>query len=207
MLSFKTNLLQPLFQFSPGHWLLLALSLITLLGSMPWSVEQFGYDSQAISRGEVWRSLTAWLTQLNVRHWLLNQWGLIVLWILWPAHLPFKALWAYLWVWVLCSAALLLSDYGNYVGLSGLLYGWLVIGAVRSPHYPVWVQGIFLGILSGKVLLENLQPAGGSSGWVGALIAADVAHESHLWGLLSGWVLIGLGWLALRVRLKRVFRD
>ncbi|EAR08485.1 hypothetical protein MED297_17872 [Reinekea sp. MED297] len=169
-------------------------------------MDWLGYDAVAMRSGEFWRPFTAWITQLNLRHWLLNQWGLIVLWLLWPARQPLKALLPYLVVWLLCSVALAVSDYDRYVGLSGLLYGWLVIGAVRTRAYPVWVQLLFLLILSGKVILENIQPSGGRD-WVGELIAADVAHESHLWGLLSGWLCVVIDWLRQQVQSMRVSPD
>lgn len=201
MLSFKHNndavAGRPL---QPGRVWLVGLSLLTLLGTWSPVIELFGYDMTAVHQGQLWRPLTAWWTQLNLQHWLLNQWGLIVLWLLWPVRLSWACLLGYGVVWWVSSLMLALSDYDSYVGLSGLLYGWLVIAAIHTPFYPPWVRATFLALLSGKVMAENFVPGLSSTDWVGELISARVAHESHLWGLLSGWGVIGVGWLVPRVR-------
>lgn len=193
--------------FQPGrHWLIV-LSVITFIGSLPAMVDLFGYEAELVDQGQVWRPFTAWLTQLNFSHWLLNQWGVVVLWLLWPRRLELRQFSGYLAVWLISSVMLALSDYQAYVGLSGLLYGWLTLAAVRTPFYPMWVKLVFLSMLSAKVLVENVLPQTDTNGWVGEFIAAEVAHESHLWGLISGWAAVLVGWIVQRVQSEPESRD
>jgi rhomboid family GlyGly-CTERM serine protease len=157
-----------------------------MLASMPIIQAWLAYDADAFAQGQWWRAFSSWVTQLNLRHWLLNQWGLLAMWLLLPASLKLKVWLGLGFVWLFASVCLMLSNYDNYVGLSGLLYGWLVVCAVQSPFYERWVKWVFVLILSVKVISENLGLSGLEENWVGEFISATVAHESHLWGWLGG---------------------
>lgn len=175
---------------TPARLFLLLLSVAMFMGSTGLAQEWLAYDAEAFKGGQWWRALSSWVTQLNLRHWLLNQWGLIAMWLLLPAHVR-RSTWIGLtFVWLVASLCLSLSDYDNYVGLSGLLYGWLVVSAAHSPFYELRVKAIFIGVLSVKVISENLGIAGLEESWVGDFISATVAHESHFWGWMAGIVFI-----------------
>lgn len=185
-------------RLSPIHISLIVCAILTLAGSFSFSNSILMYDSDLFAQGQWWRPLTAWAAQLNLKHWLLNQWGLIVMAVLLPRRLGIPESLGFLVIWLLSSAALGLSSYANYVGLSGLLYGWLIYSAVLSPYYSRLIQSIFVLSLSVKVFSENgfLPLPGGD--WVGAFIGAEVAHLSHLWGLLSGYFVIASLWIFRR---------
>ena len=169
---------------------LLALSLLTLAGIAPWSLEHLAYRAEAFQNGQFWRPFTAWMTQLNWRHWLLNQWGVLIMLLLLPKQLRYWQWLGYAVMWLLTSWALADSDYSSYVGLSGVLYGWLIWSAYLSPYYAPWVKVVFIAALSIKVFSENGYLPLPHSEWVADFIQSRVAHESHLWGLLSGFAVI-----------------
>jgi len=178
---------------------LLFLSVVTLLCTIPVVSQWLLFDAELVVAYQIWRPITGWLTQLNFQHWMLNQWGLVVMAFLLPKRLNLRDLSGYLWVWLVASIMLWQSEYSQYVGLSGLLYGWLVISAFLSPYYSFWVRTVFISVLSVKVLSENgWLPFSSTSNWVGEFIQAEVAVESHLWGLLAG-----LAFIAIRLIFRR----
>ncbi|MDX1340974.1 MAG: rhombosortase [Reinekea sp.] len=186
---------------------LVLLALVTLIAV--WSPLQavLEFDQQLVAQGQWWRPFSAWLTQLNLRHWVLNQWGLVVMAVLLPSRLP-KAHWsAFAIIWILTSLALWGSEYDRYVGLSGVLYGWLVYAAYVSPFYGRWVKCVFIALMSAKVLSENGWFSLPGADWVGEFIQAQVAHESHLWGLLSGLAVLSAQWIVQRYRGKHEHPD
>ena len=175
---------------------LIVLALVTLVGAQPSISQYFAFQAQWFSDSEWWRPFTAWLTQLNMNHWLLNQWGVVLMAVLLPAKLSKMEWLGYVVIWLLSSFALAFSDYTNYMGLSGVLYGWLVWSTFLTPFYANWIKLIFIGGLSAKVFSENGLFELPQSDWVAHFIQANVAHESHLWGLVSGLAMILLSLLA-----------
>ena len=180
------------------RWVLSCLALLTLIGAFAPINELLSYERSFFVQGQYWRPFTAWLTQLNIRHWMLNQWGVVVMVLLLPKSIS-RLDWAGFALVGLCSSLLLAtSNYDNYVGLSGVLYGWLIFAALLSPFYSTSIKVVFIGCLSLKVLSENGYLPLPDSNWVGEFIQGQVAHESHLWGLLSGYLALVLRLSALR---------
>lgn len=188
---------------------LLMMAAVTLLCAFEPMSSALKFERILVEQGQVWRLATAWVAQLNWQHWLINQWGLVVLALLLPTQMSAPRVAGFVFVWLMSSVLLWFSDYTNYTGLSGLLYGWLVLGLVYSPFYPAWLRWLIGVVITAKVLQENaLLPVNDVTGdWVAALINANVAHESHLWGLVSGLIYL-LGWYGLqRLRLMRARRS
>ncbi len=177
---------------------LVVLSIVTFIGSLTLVSNLLMFDSLALSDGEVWRPFTAWFSQLNIRHWFLNQWGLVIMAILLPTRLPKIDLFGLILIWVSASLLLWFSNYTRYVGLSGVLYGLLVYSAAISPFYAKWIRVMFIVCLCIKVFGENGLIPSVSSDWVAQFIQGEIAFESHLWGLLSGLIMIAL---------RRFFRE
>ncbi|WP_165901865.1 rhomboid family intramembrane serine protease [Reinekea marinisedimentorum] len=171
---------------------LLCLSLLTLIASWSPVVAAGSFDASLTAAGQWWRPFSAWVCQLNFAHWAINQWGLVVMAFLLPKRLPWLKVMGFAWVWFAASLMLLQSEYAAYVGLSGLLYGWLVLAAYYSPYYSNLMKGAFIAVISVKVLLENGLLFGflWQSDMLETLLNAPVAHQSHLWGLISGLVFI-----------------
>lgn len=171
------------------HWSarasLLVLALICLV--FTWSPIQSytQYDADLVTLGEWWRPFTAWFTQLNFRHWLVNGWAVVLMALLLPRSLNVRIASGFLIVWFGASALLWLSDYHRYLGLSGLLYGWLLWSIYCSPHYSLVIRVMLATIIAIKVGYDqwlSFQLTDTSlSNWLGS----DIAYEAHGWGL---WV-------------------
>lgn len=185
-------------RLTPTLIVLLGLSLLTLAGSWAPLSDGLEFRRADLAEGELWRPVTAWIAQLNLQHWLINQWGLVLLALALPPRLA-RADWLALgWVWLAASGALVVSAYDHYAGLSGLLYGWLVWALLRSPYYGMALRWGVVLVLSGKVLLENLASRPGvETSFVADLIQADIAVQSHAWGLVAGWLAL-LAWSMAR---------
>lgn len=185
-------------------WLwLLAVSALTLIGALEPINTWLEFRRPELQAGEFWRPLTAWLAQLNLQHWLVNQWGLVLLALVMPPKPNRADALALLWVWLAASLLLVASSYQQYAGLSGLLYGWLVWAVLRSPYYPLWLRWAVVVAVSAKVVQENL-PGDSAASWVGQWINANIAVESHAWGLVAGWLALLVAWLgAQRKRSER----
>lgn len=191
---------------------LLCIAVVCLLCSYSPISNLLYYDQHLVVGGQYWRPLTAWLVQLNEKHWLLNMWGLVVLALLLPTRLSRSSLAGFAFVWIVSSLLLAMSDYQSYVGLSGLLYGWLAWGAFLSPNYSKLIKFVFVIAVSTKVVAENLPSSwlrDGifanelsylSSDWVAKFLDADVAHLSHAWGLFAGLLYIMISWTVQRLK-------
>lgn len=153
------------------------------------------YQRVDILHGQVWRLLSAHLLHLNGAHLLLNLCGLGLVWALFTRELSGAAGWLVL----LCSAlgvglGLLVFDprLEWYVGLSGVLHGLFVAGALCLWRERRTEAALMLVVLAGKLLWEQLLgPLPGTS----AVAGGPVVVDAHLFGALGG----GLGAL-LRIQ-------
>lgn len=158
-----------------------ALLLLLALGGEPARL-LLRYDREALAAGQWWRLLTAHVIHLDVRHALLNELGLALMWGLfardysarqWGAVVlgSIAAIDAGLWV---CDSTVLW-----YVGSSGVLHGVMAAGAVAHIRRRER-DGVFLACaLLGKLAYEH---------WVGALplSATAVVVSAHLYGVIGG---------------------
>ncbi len=144
------------------------------------------FDRAGISDGEFWRLVTGHFVHLGWTHWLLNVFGLILVWLI--CGRAFSArVWGLVLVLVLIGIDLGLwfFDAGLewYVGLSGLLHGMLMAGILAllfDGSRDVLVLGL---LVAAKVIWEQLNgPLPGSEGVAGAAVIVD----AHLYGALSG---------------------
>ncbi|MFE8071216.1 rhombosortase [Marinobacteraceae bacterium S3BR75-40.1] len=179
------------------RWLLpLVLSLLAVLLQMsPW-LDLLRYQRSAVEAGEWWRLLTAHGVHLGYWHLLLNLLGL---WLVW--ELVGEALSNVRWLLTLAIVALGTSvglylghpQLQWYVGLSGVLHGLLVAGALGMlSRQPVLALAL-LGIVTVKVGLEML---GIADSGVAELIGGRVIYAAHLYGAVSGAV-VGVAWMSL----------
>ncbi len=146
----------------------------------------FVYNRQLISQGEFWRIFTGHFFHTNGYHLLLNLAALILLWAL---HGQFYTLKNYSLLFItsilVCSAGLyfLSTDIRQYVGLSGVLHGIFVFGALMDiRHHDKTGYLLFTGVWL-KIGHEQFY---GASEDVSTLINASVAIDAHLWGAIGG---------------------
>ncbi|PKI17499.1 rhombosortase [Colwellia sp. 12G3] len=148
----------------------------------------FVYQYQLISQGELWRTFTGHFLHTNGIHLLLNLAALILLWAL---HGHFYTLTNYSLLFItsalVCSAGLFYfsPQIHQYVGLSGVLHGIFVFGAIMDiRHKDKTGYLLFIGVWL-KIAHEQFY---GASEQVSALIDANVAIDAHLWGAIGGLI-------------------
>jgi rhomboid family GlyGly-CTERM serine protease len=162
------------------------------------------YDRAALAGGELWRVLTGHLVHLGPRHLVLNLAGLVLVNALIGAHLRLSG-----WSLVCALSAITISaglwlavpTLNRYVGLSGVLHGLIVAGALYAladPRERLFAVAV-IAVIAGKLAWEQvIGPMPGTA----AAAGGRVVVEAHLFGALGG--LIGAaavwGWQRLRPR-------
>ena len=154
------------------------------------------YQREAILTGEAWRLWSGNLVHTNYYHMLLNLAGFWILLLLCGPALPLKLLISsiFLTATVIGSALLLWHpDIIWYAGLSGVLYGLFVIGAICLA-----ISGEMLSFIAllGLIIFRL------ASSWLGEadtvtekMIEARIVDEAHLYGVVAGSI-IGACWFA-----------
>lgn len=163
--------------------LLLALLCIALQG-LGWG-EALRYE-RALVGSEPWRLLGAHLVHLGWEHLLLNLAALALIWALFGAALrPWAWAAAFVWCALVVSGGLYWRDpaLAWYVGLSGVLHGLLVCGALAGWRREPRTSLILLIGLGAKLAWEQL--AGADIG-TEALVGGAVIVNAHLYGALGG---------------------
>jgi len=148
----------------------------------------FIYHRTLINQGELWRLVTGHVLHTNGFHLLLNLAALIMLWAL---HGRFYTIKNYCALFVFCALGTSIGIFYStpplmqYVGLSGVLHGIFVFGAIMDivakdkTGYLLFI-GVFV-----KIAHEQIY---GASTDVSDLIEASVAIDAHLWGAVSGLI-------------------
>lgn len=167
----------------------LLLALFSTLLMLVSANDLLEFNRNLVEQNEIWRIITGQFVHANWTHLLLNIVGIGFIWILHaehrtPAqyawHTLFLGLWTGLGIWLFCPSI------NIYTGLSGLLHGVIVWGAMKDIKVGMR-SGILLFIgIWGKLAWEQWT---GPSADVGALIQSRVAIEAHLIGAIGGLVL------------------
>jgi rhomboid family GlyGly-CTERM serine protease len=144
------------------------------------------YQQTLIAQGQLWRLLTGHFFHTNGYHLLLNLAALLMLWAL---HGHFYQLKNYSLLFftsaLVCSLGLYFFSPSiiQYVGLSGVLHGFFVWGALMDiKNRDKTGYLLFIGVCL-KIAHEQFY---GTSSDVSQLIEANVAIDAHLWGALGG---------------------
>ncbi|MBL0709679.1 MAG: rhombosortase [Colwellia sp.] len=146
----------------------------------------FVYQRSSISQGEIWRLFTGHFLHTNSYHLLLNLAALIMLWLL---HGRFYSQANYTLLFLFSALTTSLGiyyfspDLQQYVGLSGVLHGVFIFGAILDIRANdktgyLLLLGVWLKIAHEQVY--------GASTEVSHLINANIAIDAHLWGALGG---------------------
>jgi rhomboid family GlyGly-CTERM serine protease len=144
------------------------------------------FDRTAVLHGEVWRLVSAHIAHLGWKHLAMNLAGLALIWMLfnrvysttqWLVALVISML------GVGSGVLAFLPAVHWYVGLSGVLHGLFVAGALASLAAGYRAELLLLGLLVAKLGWEQ---------WHGALPGSEsfaggtVLVESHLFGAIAG---------------------
>ncbi|EGR2796709.1 rhombosortase [Vibrio navarrensis] len=160
------------------------ISAVCLALQYPALSELAEWNKLAIEQGQWWRILTGNFTHTNFAHLAMNLAGL------WVICYLFKPRWASV-AWLLGLVSLLVgvanlsTSMSSYVGLSGTLHGLFAYYALTEYLHGRKSSGLLVVGVIGKVWWEH---SFGASISTSELIAARVAIEAHLFGMLSGLV-------------------
>ncbi len=146
------------------------------------------YDRVGIAEGEFWRIITGHLAHLGWNHLAMNVAGL---WLVTYVFAPLGKPW--LWVTGVFATALLTSaglyffypQLSFYVGLSGVLLGIVVIGALQWIQEGDWMGFLVLVIVAGKIGWEQIF---GALPLSQQMAGGPVVVDAHLCGTLGGLV-------------------
>jgi rhomboid family GlyGly-CTERM serine protease len=133
--------------------------------------------------------LSGHIVHLNWSHWLLNMAGLAIVAFFFSSHASLKQ-----WLLVILVSVVIISagiwwwitDINYYVGLSGVLHGLFLYGALREIRFYPISGYVLTAVLLAKLLWEFFNGAlPGSEDMAGG----RVLTEAHLLGA-SGGILI-----------------
>ncbi len=160
--------------------------------------EVLRYERAAIADGEYWRLLSGHIAHLGFRHLLLNLAGLALVWLLVGRRYRTRH-------WILVAAiSVLLMDAGFwfvdagmrwYVGLSGLLHGLLLAGAIRGLRSLPVESIVICTLLVAKLAYEQVAgPLPGAEAAAGGAVVVN----SHLYGAIGGALSTLVFWRRVR---------
>jgi rhomboid family GlyGly-CTERM serine protease len=157
----------------------------------PGSSHWLAFDRSQLAQHQWWRLLSANFLHTNLNHMLLNFAGVFLLWAL---HGEYYCSKHYLLIFVFCALGSSIGIYffaprlDLYVGLSGALHGVFLWGAFKDIQHQRRSGWLLILAVWIKIIHEQYS---GASAEIATLINASVAIEAHLYGALSGMVLIG----------------
>jgi len=156
------------------------------------------YDRPEIAAGELWRLVSGHFVHLGVSHLIWDAAGFLLIWYL--VGQSFSRI-----QWVIVSLVTIVGiDLGFwflepnlswYVGLSGLVHGFLaagIVGSLKSGRVDMWILG---GALIAKLVYEALVgPLPGSEQSSGGTVIV----AAHIYGAIAGAIAAGV--ILIRVR-------
>lgn len=175
-------------------FLLIAISLVCLGLQFEPLASQVNWHRDFILEGQWWRILTGNFTHTNFAHLGMNLAGL---WVISYIFKPSPRLLLLCLVTISLAVGVLnfLSSMNGYVGLSGALHGLFAYFALLEAlngRKSSWL--LVVGVMA-KVAWELTM---GASSSTSELINARVAVESHLFGMLSGFIFAALHFFTRR---------
>jgi len=179
------------------HWqiaalLLVSCAMVAVFGDA--GRELLKYDRLAIADGEYWRLLSCHVTHLGLSHLALNLAGLVLVWLLVGRHFSTRN-----WLVILAasvtgvSAGFWFIDKNMlwYVGLSGVLHGLLLAGAIQGLKKLPSESVVICILVVAKLAWEQFAgPLPGSE----AASGGNVVVNAHLYGAIAGAVTAGVLW-------------
>jgi rhomboid family GlyGly-CTERM serine protease len=173
------------------RYVLPPLCLIVLSTLLAWlgMNNELEFNRPLIEHGQLWRLFTSQFVHANWVHLGLNCAGIALIWLLhgeyttpkqYSFNIALLALWCGLGVYWFCPTITI------YTGLSALLHGVIVWGAIKD---------VTVGLKSGYILFIGvwikliLEQVNGPSAEIGQLIQSTVAVDAHLIGAIGGVIL------------------
>ena len=171
-------------QWNHVLWLFLFIICFSLQSAGLASTLQF--DRALIDQGHYWLLITGHLVHLNWTHWALNMAGLVIVAVFFSLY---GSILDWLFVLLFSSVVTGLGLYWFhpemiwYVGLSGVLHGLFIYGAIREIRFYPFSGYVLVLLLSGKLFWEYMNgPLPGSEEMTGGRVIV----EAHLYGAMAG---------------------
>ena len=180
------------YRYHSSHLLWLLLFLVSFSLQALDLVESSRYNRAFVEQGDIWLMFTGHIVHLNWSHWALNMAGLAIVAFFFSRHASFRQ-----WLLVIVVSMLVinigiwwwLTDIRTYVGLSGVLHGLFLYGALREIRYYPLSGYVLVAVLLAKLTWEFFFGAlPGSEDMAGG----RVLTEAHLLGAIGGilvWLL------------------
>ncbi len=173
------------------HWnhslwlIILVLSLSLQAGEHATS---WRFDRDLIASGHYWLLMSGHFVHLNWAHWGLNMAGLAIVAFFFSPYGNVVQ-----WMFVTTVSAIFVGlglywlnpDVGTYVGLSGVLHGLFIYGAMRETRFYPASGYALLALLVAKLIWELMNgPLPGSED----LTKGRVITDAHFYGAVGGLV-------------------
>jgi len=170
-------------------WFIIVAVIVSLLwlGGTELS-NQLAFHRLLIIEGEFWRLISGHLVHSNTWHYLLNLASLTMIALLFGSLMSnINWSFAFLFCALFVSGCYLVlaPQYTSYVGLSAVLYGVIIVGALLDLKDNKLVAIILLLVVTGRVIWQQFD---GPSEELAELVNNRVAVESHLFGIISGYL-------------------
>src|SRR5690606_7059137 len=189
-------------------WHVAALVLLVLaIGAPPLNelvVPWLRYDRELVEAGQLWRLVTCHLVHLNHWHMLMNLSGFVLCWFFFVDVVTR----ARLWLWLLVSSVLVGmafyffdTDLQRYVGLSGILHGFLVLCLLLGWRSNPLLHTLVLAVVIGRLTWEQMPDY--DVYYLRDVIAGPVHCNARLDGSLVGACLEGSICPATQLKQKR----
>jgi len=172
---------------SLGPLIVLAFALIAFIFDAQIS-DLLIYDRNLIETGEYWRLISGHFLHSNGNHFMLNSAAVVLLWALHGQYYSHKNyLMIFMTSGIICGLGIhwFSLNIVLYVGLSGVLHGFFVWGALMDiKHKEKTGYLLLIGVVA-KIVHEQIY---GASADVELLIGATVATDAHLYGAVGGFI-------------------
>ena len=153
------------------------------------------YNRTLVTQGEYWRYFTGHFLHTNGNHFMLNAAAVVLLWALhgqYYNHVNFSMI--FIISALTCGFGIhwFSLDITLYVGLSGVLHGFFVWGALMDiKHREKTGYLLLIGVIL-KIAHEQLY---GASADVEAFINSSVATDAHMFGAIGGLLTFSICYL------------
>ena len=186
-----------------AYWLSLIVGITCIIFQVAELPDVLRFSRDEINNGQWWRVLTGNLVHLGYAHLALNLAGLAVISLLLAPAM-------HAWQWAITGVVSMLGvglgllffdpQLNWYVGLSGVLYGLLLGGAIAEFRYQKTIATILIVYTVGKIIWEQIYGAVESSE---KITGGTVIVNAHLYGMVCG----GLAALLLVLMYRKKSAD
>ncbi|MDT8282703.1 MAG: rhombosortase [Gammaproteobacteria bacterium] len=183
------------YHYHSSHVLWLILFIVSFLLQAFDQYDNWRFNRALVEQGHVWLLFSGHIMHLNWSHWVLNMAGLGIVAFFFSPHASFKQ-WLAVIVVSACTINIgiwfFLPGIDSYVGLSGVLHGLFLYGALREIRFYPVSGYVLTTVLIAKLLWEFFQGAlPGSEQMTGG----RVLTEAHLLGAIGGILVWSLEWV------------